>query len=548
MLNCLRNFSPRSFGRTGLKIVLLLITSCSLLTVAGYAALTEKNFKQDMVSYQRNAKLKHLNANERLYILDRYRQKYHDAEFDLTDLYAEIDRCTSMKQKETEKTGKKKSGILTKVLVTQGKTSSRLLLNLSGSKQYREVLTKDKKGLQPPVISLYLYNATAKLKPTSKNFRVKNGPIRQVQSKTISVNPPTVKVSVSLRDDYPYSISQNKNQLILTVERNKSAQTPETDAKEISTIPPVAGVAAPTILSSAELHNSEEEVLTASSEPAKEVVVTTIETGDIVDVHVEPATEFSQQRVVQPNGTMQMLLIGELKAAGLSREQLESEIAKKLSEFVSEPQVKISIRRLDPNQIFLVGQVKTPGRYDLLKPWRCFELISKTGGFLNDADKKNIVIHRGGTAKGKIEIFNAEEFLITTDPSKDIALALGDIIEVPQIENHMFIYGAVKTPGRYEFSEGMKVMQAIYLAGGFTGKTQTRNIQVIRNENDRKTVREIKINDLMKKLPKSDITLKPGDLIIVPKEEIQRKDSFTRTVLPWTVFFTSLGLALAFLI
>jgi len=65
--------------------------------------LLEKDFKKDFAYYLKTSKAKNLGANDRLYILDVLRKKYSQAEFDLSDLYAEVDRWTSIKQKQKKK-------------------------------------------------------------------------------------------------------------------------------------------------------------------------------------------------------------------------------------------------------------------------------------------------------------------------------------------------------------------------------------------------------------------------------------------------------------
>src|SRR5206468_3553607 len=118
-------------------------------------------------------------------------------------------------------------------------------------------IKKDGRGKNPPVILIYLYDTKEKLKAGSKNFALKAGLIRQVQTQTVAKNPPTVKISVALRQDRPYAVALANGQIVLSV--HKSGMKPES-----------AGIAAqaPTVVSSTELAETEPPDETGAPPPA----------------------------------------------------------------------------------------------------------------------------------------------------------------------------------------------------------------------------------------------------------------------------------------
>lgn len=566
------------FFRTGLICGLLFVPLVVISSFAAEPVLTEKNFRQDIAYYQRTAKLKNLNANDRLYILDRLRKKYSQSDFDLTDLYAEIDRWTTAKQKESknkpakvpeekpaenvqappvppvpptpvETTAppappKKTQSLLSKVLVTEGKEVSKVLLDVDESTEYKEILKKDEKGRQPPVIILYLYNTQEKLSALARNFRVKSGVIGQVQSRQVTSKPLTVRVSISLKKDRPHEITREGNQLVVTVQKNEAAPVKAAEEASQESTAAIQSVA-PTVLPPAE-QTMESSPLTPLAESPVESNQP-IEKGDILDIQVSPAEEFSQQTVVQVDNTIDMPVLGRVKAAGITAKQLETALIRRLSEIVPKPEVKVSVQKAAGTQVFLAGQVKTPGVYEYGPELKCFEFISKTGGFLDDADKKNVTVYRGTQEKRTSIVFNVEEFLNTADPSRDIPLLAGDLIEVPRKTNFIYLVGAVKTQGRQEFKDGMKVMGAIYQAGGLDEKAQSAHVRIVRNEEGKKLVRELNANELLKD-PEKDVALKAGDMIFVPSTSNMKKNLGLRKAAPWLAFFGSLALVLGLLL
>lgn len=537
------------------RIILALAFELLTLNIL-YAVPTEKDFQQDMDYYRRTAKTKKMNANDRLYILNELRQKYRSTEFDLSDLYAEINKYSGAKQKKVSD----KTAVVTKLTVTEGENFSHLALNVSpkGEYKYKHILKKGEKGAEAPTIMLYLYNVEEKLKPSSENFKSIIGAIRQVQINTIASNPPTLRISVVLEKDRPYRVSKNKSQLILTVEKTILSESLKEALKEDKTAVvdtlPVIPSPPPKLPESLVIQKRTigEAVICPLPEPPEESDSALIEARDVLDLSITLTERFSQQTVVPLSGLVEISLIGELKVSGLSIKQLKQKISSKLSEFIvvpPAPLVKVSLWKFDPNQIFLLGQVKNPGAYRFLdKSWKCFEFISKAGGFSDRADKKNITIHRANTGEKEGLVFNLDEFSRTADSSEDISLLPGDIIEVPETENFIFVIGAVKSPGSYEFQERMKIMQAIYLAGGLDKKAKADHVEVWRQNHGKNIIKKINLKKIMRNFPKGDFSLNPGDRIIVSEKSELNQNIFNTQFLSWGTFFISVGLVLGLLI
>jgi protein involved in polysaccharide export with SLBB domain len=77
-----------------------------------------------------------------------------------------------------------------------------------------------------------------------------------------------------------------------------------------------------------------------------------------------------------------------------------------------------------------------------------------------------------------------------------------------QVMNYrpFFILGEVKNPGSYPFVNGMTVVNAVALAGGYTPRANTKNIEVKRGSN---SGGEVQVSE--------DAGVLPGDIIRVPE-------------------------------
>ena len=76
-----------------------------------------------------------------------------------------------------------------------------------------------------------------------------------------------------------------------------------------------------------------------------------------------------------------------------------------------------------------------------------------------------------------------------------------------------YVRGAVKAPGRFVFSAGMSLLQAITTAGGYTDFSNPKKVRILRGDNTSLyNMREIE------KRPEMDVSIEPGDVIVVPEK------------------------------
>jgi polysaccharide biosynthesis/export protein len=81
----------------------------------------------------------------------------------------------------------------------------------------------------------------------------------------------------------------------------------------------------------------------------------------------------------------------------------------------------------------------------------------------------------------------------------------------------MDIVGEVQRPGRYPLNTRTTLLQAVQLAGGFSPFASLNKISVVRGRNGNDEVIKVRYKDILSgKNPGGNISLKPGDVIIVP--------------------------------
>lgn len=87
--------------------------------------------------------------------------------------------------------------------------------------------------------------------------------------------------------------------------------------------------------------------------------------GDELDIALPSAPELNRSVTVGPDGRISMPLIGHVSAADLSLPELETRVSQSLVPHLVRPAVEITLRRAAPSKVWIDGQVRTPGGYDL---------------------------------------------------------------------------------------------------------------------------------------------------------------------------------------
>ncbi|MBO5716970.1 MAG: polysaccharide export protein [Alistipes sp.] len=129
---------------------------------------------------------------------------------------------------------------------------------------------------------------------------------------------------------------------------------------------------------------------------------------------VTNATENSLQVFTVDNrGYITLPIIGQVKCAGLTRQELEAEIEKRIKEsnYIAEPQVNVRFADL---AITIIGEVNKPGRYDIKRDnISIFEALALAGDMTIYGNREDVAVIRqidGKSVVTKLDIRSKEVF------------------------------------------------------------------------------------------------------------------------------------------
>ncbi len=203
--------------------------------------------------------------------------------------------------------------------------------------------------------------------------------------------------------------------------------------------------------------------------------------GDSVRVTVLQNPDLTTETRVSERGTILFPLIGEVRVAGLTPEEVAARIAARLrgGKLVLEPQVSVRVLEVRSRLVSVLGQVARPGLYPLDgADTRLTDVLALAGGVTSDgADTVTVVATRDGRTR-HIEV-NLPAMYRSGNLSRDLRVHRGDSIYVPRA-SVFYIYGEVQHPGAYRLAPGMTVMQALSAGGGLTLRDTERGLRIER--------------------------------------------------------------------
>jgi len=232
---------------------------------------------------------------------------------------------------------------------------------------------------------------------------------------------------------------------------------------------------------------------------------------DVLGIKVFGEDQLTNSYNVDADGSITFPLLGRLAVAGKTTRQIEEDLTKALADgWVRKPQVSVEIAAYRSRSIFVIGEVRQPGRYTIEGPMTLLEVIGQAGS-LTPTASDTIIVQRfkDGIAASvsappvagdprvsevlRVSHRDLQEGRLTAN----ILLQDSDVILVPPAEK-FYVTGFVKTPGAFPLPPGMTVRQALAVAGGINERGSNRGIKIIRIINGKEVEIDANLSDLVK--------------------------------------------------
>jgi polysaccharide export outer membrane protein len=292
--------------------------------------------------------------------------------------------------------------------------------------------------------------------------------------------------------------------------------------------------------------------------------------GDQIQVLVIGYDEFQGPRVVLPDGTITMPLIGSVPAAGRTLGTVSNDIQNRLSVYLTNAVVDANLTVLRPVVVNVVGEVYRPGPVQLSSlttvnttirnnatltnftntPTLSTALVT-AGGIRRTADIRHVKVLRR-TPEGELAEYevNLWEALQGEDDLGVLVMYDGDTVVVPTAPTgnaeldpsliarssiaptnvRVRVIGAVTQPGEVQIQPDSSISSAIAAAGGHDTEAAALNrVKLVRlTENGQIEEQEVDVSSLV-----DNVQVQDGDVIFVPKRGgVNALDNIARIATP----------------
>jgi polysaccharide biosynthesis/export protein len=247
--------------------------------------------------------------------------------------------------------------------------------------------------------------------------------------------------------------------------------------------------------------------------------------GDVLRLVVWGESEFQYELEVNKEGNIIIPQAGQIFVAGTRLENLRKTLKNYLSKFYSglsnDPAttfMDLTLSGLRTNQIYIMGEIKTPGAHSVSSYATAFNVMYAVGGPNITGSLRDVRILREGKIFARIDMY---DYILKGNSTDDRRLQNNDIVFVPSRISKVGIKGEILRPGIYETLKDESLNDLISLSGGLEQTAYSFRAQIDRivpfeerrrGESDRMLI-DVDMNEVMSN--KKRIMLSDGDIVTI---------------------------------
>ena len=253
---------------------------------------------------------------------------------------------------------------------------------------------------------------------------------------------------------------------------------------------------------------------TPTMQPGSDVPDTLIDGGDLLRISVFGVKDFDVDARVSARGNVSLPLIGNVQLAGLTPNEAEGIVARRLvtGNFILEPQVSVFVKEYATQGVSVLGEVEKPGIYPLLGSHGLVDVLSMAGGATQKSGPTVTITHKG--RPNDVVVVNLADVGRSTDANAGVLP--GDTVFVSKA-GIVYVVGDVRTPSGIviENDSDMTVLKAIAMAGGTNPTASVNSAKLIRKTANGHEETSIPLKRIFA-AKATDLKLQPEDIIFVP--------------------------------
>ncbi len=218
----------------------------------------------------------------------------------------------------------------------------------------------------------------------------------------------------------------------------------------------------------------------------------TLGAGDEVIIDIYGAGQLNVQTVISPDGTITIEGFGPIQLGGLTIIEATRRLKNTIGKRYQGSQIMLSLGQTRTITVNVMGEVTTPGSYQLSAFANVMNALYMAGGVTEKGTLRQIRIFRQNQLLSQVDLYS---YLMDGVLDGDVRLEDGDVIIVNTYSAMTSIDGKVKRPMQYEMKPDETLERLLYYAGGFSGEAYTDAVRVMRKNNGAQSVHTIRNAD-----------------------------------------------------
>ncbi|QQC62423.1 polysaccharide biosynthesis/export family protein [Paraburkholderia ginsengisoli] len=238
--------------------------------------------------------------------------------------------------------------------------------------------------------------------------------------------------------------------------------------------------------------------------------------------------------LIDENGDMQFPYAGNMHVAGKDVATIQRELHARLSKVYQKPEVTVRVASFRNSQVYLDGEVRTPGAQSLNDiPMSLTMAINQGGGFSANADRSRVELVRNGV----VYPINVDDLIKRGRNPSQIYLQPGDLVRVAAREDSgVYVMGEVNKPATVlPLRNGsLTLSQAISDGGSFDSNTAAaQQVFVIRNStSESPQIYHLDATSPVSMVLANQFELQPKDIVYVGQGGLVRFNRVLNLLLP----------------
>jgi len=256
----------------------------------------------------------------------------------------------------------------------------------------------------------------------------------------------------------------------------------------------------------------------------------TLGPGDVINISIYGVANSERSEIpIRPDGKITYLQAQDVKAAGLTVDELRASLEKELGKFYRAPRTIVTPVAYHSKKYVVMGAVAQKGVFNFNRPMTVLEAIATAGGLETSINQRStplgaseqFAVERADLSrsvlmrKGAPVPVNFEKLFQKGDLSQNVPIEPGDVLYFPSTRlSEVYVLGQVLQPGAEPLQAKTTVISAITARGGFSEKAYRQHVLIVRGSINNPETFVVDTKEILSgKTP--DVVLQPGDIVFI---------------------------------